>query len=183
MTRAHLNLIQLAKSLNLTTFVKHSLRTGLSKIINHEGFFTIFAPTNEAFTREKHYPNEGQLSEKMMFHVGRGRYEASHLTNEMILKSLLSKRTIRINSYQNGRIITANGRRIIKNDFQARNGILHVLDDVMSSVYDREGTVISELMDCCPQHSIFLELVKISKLYSFLNNPEKPMTLLAPMNR
>jgi len=51
----------------------------------------------------------------------------------------------------------------------------------MSAVYKREGSVISEIEECCPEHSDFLDIVKSSGLYSKLDQ-EGPVTLLAPNN-
>ena len=52
---------------------------------------------------------------------------------------------------------------------------------VMSSVYARAGSVVSEIDECCPEHSDLLELIKLSGLYNKLDK-EGPFTLLAPNN-
>ncbi len=77
--------------------------------------------------------------------------------------------------------MTANGRVIESFDHEATNGVIHVLSSVMSSIYDREGSVVSELDDCCPQHSTLLELVKTAGLYGMLDE-KGPFTLIAPLN-
>lgn len=51
----------------------------------------------------------------------------------------------------------------------------------MSSVYKRAGSVISEIDECCPQHSEVVELVKLAGLYGTLDQ-KGPFTLLAPNN-
>ena len=102
------------------------------------------------------------------------------MVNELTTKSLLSKRTIRLNVYSN-KVTTANGRTIVQTDFEARNGVLHVIDNVMASVYQRMGSVISEIDECCPQHSELIELVKLAGLYDTLDS-KGPFTLLAPNN-
>ncbi len=51
----------------------------------------------------------------------------------------------------------------------------------MSSVYARAGSVVSEIDECCPEHSDLLELLKLSGLYNKLDK-EGPFTLLAPNN-
>ena len=66
-------------------------------------------------------------------------------------------------------------------DHEARNGIIHIIGDVMSSVYKRAGSVVSELDECCPQHSDFIDLVRDSDAFEKLNS-EGPFTLLAPTN-
>jgi hypothetical protein len=52
---------------------------------------------------------------------------------------------------------------------------------VMSSVYKRAGSVVSEIDECCPEHSDLVELVKLSGLFNKLDK-EGPFTLLAPNN-
>ena len=66
------NLLQLARSLNLTKFVEAIEKFGIDRIINHEGKFTVFAPNDAAFSNEKIYPDETTLKDKMRFHVARG---------------------------------------------------------------------------------------------------------------
>jgi len=174
------NLLEVAQGLNLTTFLEAVTKCGLHKIINHESFFTVFAPTNEAFANEKVYPGEDTLCDKVKLHIGRGQVKSSEFANELTFKSLLSKRTVRINVYPN-KVVTANGRKVGDVDHEARNGVLHIISDVMSSVYARAGSVVSEMDECCPQHSELLELVKLSGLFGTLDQ-KGPFTLLAPNN-
>lgn len=64
----------------------------------------MFAPSNDAFEHEKVYPGEADQTDKIRFHVGRGSVESDKFKDEMIIKSLLSKRGIRINKYPNGKV-------------------------------------------------------------------------------
>ena len=98
----------------------------------------------------------------------------------MVLKTLQSKRTVRINVYPNGKT-TANGRVVASPDHRARNGVIHVLDDVMSSVYKRAGSVVSELDECCEDQTDFIGLIRDSGLYEMLDETG-PFTLIAPNN-
>lgn len=177
------NLLELALSLNLTTCVEQLRAARLDRVLNHEGWFTLFCPTDEAFAREKFYPGEDTMLDKMRMHVARGKFSSDMFENEITFKSLLSKRTIRINIYSNKQktVTTANGRVVRDFDHVARNGRLHIIEDVMSSVYDRAGSVISEIDECCPQHSQLLELAKMSGMFDTLDQVD-PVTLLAPVN-
>lgn len=174
------NLMELAKELKLTKFVEALESTGISKVINHEGRFTIFAPSDAAFAKEKKYPQEATLSEKILLHIGQGEVTSSDFTNEMILKTVQSKRNVRINMYKNGKT-TANGRVITSTDHHARNGVIHIIDDVMSSVYKRAGSIVSELDECCTEMTMMLGLLKTSGLWEMLDKTG-PYTLLAPTN-
>ena len=66
--------------------------------------FTIFAPTNEAFEHEKFYPQEDGLKDKLKFHIATDLYKSSDIQDELTVKSMLSKRTIRFNTYKKGQV-------------------------------------------------------------------------------
>lgn len=175
-------LIDVLSSLELTSFLEGLKLCKIDKTINHEGHFTIFAPNNDAFAKEKWYPGENDYCSKMSFHIAKGYFKAEDLQDEQVVKSLLSKRTIRINIYPfKNNVTTANGRTIVDTNHLARNGVVHVISEVMSSVYRRAGSVVSELDECCPEHSDLLEILKLSGYYEKLNS-EGPFTLLAPNN-
>jgi len=177
------SLIELATELKLNKCVEKLAEVGTSRIINHEGWFTLFCPTDEAFRREKFYPGEETLTDKMRLHVARGKFNSSDFKNEEKFPSLLSKRAVRINTYtaNHRHLVTANGRPVIDMDNRARNGYLHIISEVMSSVYARVGSVISEMESCCPQHSILVQLARETGLYEKIDQAD-PVTLLAPTN-
>jgi transforming growth factor-beta-induced protein len=175
-------LLDVLTSLQLTTFVDGLKKCGLDRIINHEGHFTLFAPNNDAFKHEKWYPGEDDFCSKMSIHIARGYYKQADLQDEQVIKSLLSKRTVRLNIYPfKNNLLTANGRPVVDTDHLARNGVVHVVSEVMSSVYARAGSVVSEIDECCPEHSDLIELLKLSGMYNKLDK-EGPFTLLAPNN-
>ena len=70
---------------------------------------------------------------------------------------------------------------MVSTDHKARNGMIHVLSEVMFSVYDRSGSVISEIDMCCPQHSYLIELFQRAGIYDAVHQAD-PVTFLAPVN-
>jgi len=179
---SHPNLIELAQELNLTTCVNNLKEIGADKLLDHEGWYTLFCPTNEAFNDEKYFPDEETLTNKMRLHVARGLYNSHSFNNEKLLKSMLTKRNIRINIYpQKSGLVTANGQPVIKSDLRARNGYIHVISGVMTSVYSESETVITEIEHCCPEHSSVIHLAKKAGLYSKINQAN-PITFLVPTN-
>lgn len=142
------NLAQLAEQLNLTEFVKYLEETKVGHIINHEGPYTVFAPTNEAFARIPAWAKNVAIPDLIKFHVARGDYVEKELKDNQLIRSMLSKRDVRINFYKgaNGKkIVTANGRTLNQTDFDAHNGVLHIVDDVMAAIYERDGTAFEAL--------------------------------------
>jgi transforming growth factor-beta-induced protein len=73
--------------------------------VDHEGHFTIFAPTNEAFDAPKVYPQqEVSLLDRVSFHIARGLYKESLIQDESKVLTLLSKRKIRFNIYGDDKV-------------------------------------------------------------------------------
>ncbi|EFX70414.1 hypothetical protein DAPPUDRAFT_13889, partial [Daphnia pulex] len=172
------NLVDLAESLNLTTLVKALEQTGLDDIIDHEGKYTLFAPTNEAFLNIPKWASNIPLKELLSFHVARGLIHADEIHNDMLARSILSKRDIRLNIYKNGDVVTANGSPITAVNFTAHNGVLHIIDRVMVSIYERGGTIVKQL-GRCPSFKTLTKLITIAGLNDALH-AKGPFTLFAP---
>ena len=81
-------------------------------MVRHEGTFTIFAPSNEAFDHPDSYPSSFKLSDRVRFHVARGLIKQATVRDEDQVMTLLSKRKIRFNVYQgrddNGDMVSCN---------------------------------------------------------------------------
>ncbi|CAB4063908.1 unnamed protein product [Lepeophtheirus salmonis] len=103
-------LIKVAEKLNLKTFVQKALGSDVSKIINHDGPFTVFL-----------------LQMTLLLLVNNNTQLNTHLMKPCysISQELADDgRTIRFNVYNGGQVKTANGRRIMKTDNVARNGVV-----------------------------------------------------------
>ncbi len=175
------NLVELAKQLGLNKFVENLKATGVDRVLNHEGLFTVFAPTDEAFDRQIKYPHEAPLNETMMFHVARYQHLSKEFTNEMTVPSLLALRKVRINKYLT--TDTANGRVIKSVDHMAHNGVIHVIDDVMSAVFHEAASIVTEVDLCClDQHRLFMGLLKVAGVYQSLDDLG-PFTFFVPTDR
>lgn len=77
--------------------------------------------------------------------------------------------------------MTTNGQGVMETDHLATNGVVHVIFSVMDSVYRKPGSVVSQLVESCPNTSTTLRLAFISGLYPILDRTD-PITLLAPTN-
>lgn len=172
------NLLELAKNMNLTILLQKIKESGMDDVLDHEGPFTWFAPTNEAFRRAPKYCNNVALKDLMRYHVGKGSVPSAQFKDNLILNSLLTRRGVRINLNPDTSITTANGRAIKLVDNIASNGVLHVLDTVMCALY--EGSAIFQV-NRCGAMSTLSKLVNSSGLYSMLDAPS-PLTLFAPTN-
>ena len=64
------------------------------------GQFTLFAPTDEAFNNIPKWAGKLPLKEVLRFHVGRGLIYKKDFQNDLLIRSLLPKRDIRLNFYK-----------------------------------------------------------------------------------
>lgn len=170
------NLLEVAKRLNLTKLVEAVTKVGLHHVLNHEGPFTLFAPTNEAFDNVPGYCSNVPLLDIIKYHIALGSHKKIEFKNNVQLDTLLVGRRVRVNIYPNTKEITASGRIVSAPDNRASNGILHVLSGVMCSLY--KGNAASELQRC-PCFGILNSFINMTDLYNDLN-ADGPFTVFAP---
>lgn len=60
----------------------------------------MFAPTNEAFQNIPKWASNIPLKELLRYHVARGLIYAGDIENDLLARSLLPKRDIRLNVYK-----------------------------------------------------------------------------------
>ena len=113
--------------------------TDFVSTLEGEGPFTVFAPTNEAFSALPAIPEEEALTQVLLYHVVGGNVTSSDLTNpgETTAESLQGDSiTITLPGSEGNiaNITDASGATdigIVAVDVQAGNGVIHVLNKVM----------------------------------------------------
>lgn len=109
---------------------------GLVQALRGEGPFTVFAPTDEAFAKLPKGTiatllkpeNKQRLVEILTYHVVPGRISAVAALQAGKAKTLQkSSLTFALSNGQ----LTVSGRKVIKNDINASNGVIHVIDEVL----------------------------------------------------
>jgi uncharacterized surface protein with fasciclin (FAS1) repeats len=115
-----------------------ALRTAdLISTLEGDGLYTVFAPTDAAFARlpkatvDSLLADNAKLKVALLFHVLAGKVDA-HAIGQMHdgdkLKTVSGEElTVRLN----GQAITVNGANVTTRDMQARNGVIHALDNVI----------------------------------------------------
>jgi uncharacterized surface protein with fasciclin (FAS1) repeats len=137
------SLMDLAKqSPNLSTFVQLMETAGLTDDLQADGSYTLFAPTNEAFSKLSKEQletlllpqNKNKLSEILMAHI---------LPNEVASTSFKETQRITLDnnryipiSTATGNQVTIGGAHIIVPDVEASNGVIHVVDNVIMATND-----------------------------------------------
>ncbi len=99
-----MNLVQLLEDKGYVSFASALKQTRLDRVIDHEGHFTVFAPTDQAFDNPRAYPQDTTLVERVSYYIARGLIKESMADDELLVPSLLSKRKLRFNLYENGKV-------------------------------------------------------------------------------
>lgn len=155
----------------------------LPALTNPFGSFTVFAPTNAAFTDLAAglgvdvagllaSPN---LADVLLYHVLGTQVSSSSVTNGLIATPLNSANTIKFTVGASGTF--ANQAEITSVDITASNGTVHVLDAVLLPV----ETVV-DIAIGSPIHTSLVAAVVQARLLPALTNPLASLTVFAPTN-
>lgn len=118
------------------TLVAAVKAAGLVDTLKGPGPFTVFAPTDEAFSKLPagtletllKPENKAKLQSILLYHVVPGRVMAQDVMNLELAKTAEGQNvTIKI---MNGGVMV-NNAHVIKTDIAASNGVIHVIDTVL----------------------------------------------------
>lgn len=154
----------------------------LVEVLKSEGPFTVFAPTDEAFSKlpkgtidELLRPeNREKLVSILTYHVVPGKVEASDVVKMKMAKTTQGE-SIKV-SVKYGGVFLDGNTKVIKTDIVASNGVIHVIDSVLmpSMKKDIVDTAISTNM-----FNTLVAAVKAAGLVDTLKG-NGPFTVLAP---
>ncbi|XP_068133530.1 transforming growth factor-beta-induced protein ig-h3 [Hyperolius riggenbachi] len=162
----------------------YSDRANLRPEIEGPGSFTIFAPSNEAWAAlpaeilDALVSNVNiELLNALRYHMVDRRLLTDELKHGITVPSMYQNLDIHVHHYPNG-IVTVNCARLIKADHHATNGVVHVIDKVITAVTNNIGQVVET------EESLetLRAAVAASGLSDMLENEDKQYTLLAPTN-
>ncbi|XP_070773155.1 periostin-like isoform X2 [Enoplosus armatus] len=166
-----------------TTTQQYSDMSKLREEIEGKGSFTMFAPNNEAWdqldptVRSALVSNVNiELYNALHFHMVNRRLLTKDMKNDMTVTSMYSDLGLYINHYSNG-IVTVNCARIIHGNQVATNGVVHVIDRVITAV----GNNIKDVLDVTDELSSFNAAALASGMMDKLDQPGH-YTLFAPTN-
>ncbi|XP_077361850.1 periostin-like isoform X2 [Festucalex cinctus] len=155
----------------------------LREEIEGRGSFTMFAPSNDAWdhldtnVRSALVSNVNkELYNALRFHMVNSRLLTKDMKDGMSVTSMNDDLGLHINHYSNG-VVTVNCARIIHANQVATNGVVHVIDRVISSVTN----TIKEVLDVEDQLSSFSMAALASGMMDKLDQPGH-YTLFAPTN-
>lgn len=119
---------------DFSTLVAAVKAAGLVDTLNGDGPFTIFAPTNEAFSKlpkgtveDLLKPeNKEKLTSILTYHVVAGKVMAADVKAGKVKTLQGGELEIAV---KNG--VTVNGAKVVKTDIVGKNGVIHVIDTVV----------------------------------------------------
>ncbi|KAM7398174.1 hypothetical protein PAMA_006188 [Pampus argenteus] len=167
-----------------TTTQQYSDMSKLREEIEGKGSFTMFAPSNDAWDqldltiRNALVSNVNiELYNALHFHMVNNRLLTKDMKNGMTVSSMYNDHGLYINHYSNG-IVTVNCARIIHGNQVATNGVVHVVDRVISPV----ANTIKDVLDVENDLTSFYAAVLASGMIDKLDQPGQ-YTLFAPTNK
>uniref|UniRef100_A0A673K8I3 Periostin-like n=1 Tax=Sinocyclocheilus rhinocerous TaxID=307959 RepID=A0A673K8I3_9TELE len=162
---------------------RYSDQSKLREELEGAGSYTMFAPSDDAWeeldpTLKDALVSSGntELYNALHYHMVNKRLLTKDLKNDMTLESMYNKQGLYINHYSNG-VVTVNCARIIHGNQVATNGVVHVIDRVISVVSQTIKDVIESNDDLASLNTVALT----SGLQGQLAEPGH-YTLFAPTN-
>ena len=159
---------------------------GLTHALKENGPLTVFAPTDKAFAKlPKHTlqdllkpENKHKLAQILKYHVVSGKVTSTDAVRAGSAKTLAGE-AVRI-SIEGGQL-SINNAKVVANDLEARNGIIHVIDTVLlppeKETLPKPGSDITVLQRIDPSAESELESETTHEPVSltFCNLSSKPM--------
>jgi uncharacterized surface protein with fasciclin (FAS1) repeats len=128
------NIVQTAVAAgSFKTLVKAVQAAGLADTLSGPGPFTVFAPTDEAFSKLPAGTVEGLLKDTpklksvLTYHVVSGRMMAADVVKQSSLKTVQGQ-SITVDTKGGAKV---DGANIVKTDIATDNGVIHVIDKVI----------------------------------------------------
>uniref|UniRef100_A0A8C7U594 Periostin n=1 Tax=Oncorhynchus mykiss TaxID=8022 RepID=A0A8C7U594_ONCMY len=155
----------------------------LREEIEGSGSYTFFAPSNDAWdlldgeVRSALVSNVNiELYNALHYHMANKRLQTKDLKNGLVVDSMYNDLGLYINHYSNG-IVTVNCARIIHGNQVATNGVVHVIDRVITGV----SNTIQDVIEVDDDLTTLSDVALASGLLDKLGQPGQ-YTLFAPTN-
>ncbi|XP_020778818.2 periostin [Boleophthalmus pectinirostris] len=166
-----------------TTTQRYADMSKVREELEGKGSYTLFAPSNDAWDdldRNLRSALEGnvniELFNALHYHMVNRRLLTKDLRDGITVKSMYNDLGLHINHYPNG-VVTVNCARIIHGNQVSTNGVVHVIDRVISTVSNN----IKDFLEVTDELSSFNTVAVASGVIDKLDQPGH-FTLFAPTN-
>ena len=130
-TKRTITTLAAATAVALAALLKQA---GLVKTLKGKGPYTVFAPTDKAFSKvpkatlDALAKDKAKLRSVLLYHVAKGKLTASKVVKRSSIKTLNGQRVrVRV---RDGKVFVG-GARVITPDVAASNGVIHVINKVL----------------------------------------------------
>jgi len=180
------NIAEELTKMGATTLVDLVVKAGLADTLSNSGPFTVFAPDNDAFSRVPQsimdaLASDVELLKKvLLYHVVSGDIRSSAAENNVKLDSVQGA-PILVNLYLKSEyydgFITINGKKVMKADIVADNGVIHCVSDVLYPIPE------NDLVDTLIADERFSTLVTAASAAGLVDTLRTTdLTIFAPTN-
>jgi|GEM_PF-994771 len=175
-----LNIVETAKKAGKFRILAKALQKGnLLSALQKKGPFTVFAPTDKAFSRvpkkllNQILKDREKLRKILTYHVIAGRYNAKRILQKQAWKTI-SGHALPITRSGAVRVGKA---KVLQTDIKCSNGVIHVIDRVLLPPAD-----LLDVIEKTGKMKTFLKLVQVAGLRSQLRQ-SKSLTLFIPTDK
>lgn len=169
-----------AQAGQFNTLLAAAKAAGLVEALQGAGPLTVFAPTDEAFSKLPagtvemllSPENKSKLAAVLKYHVVAGKLEAQQVVATKAIDTLNGQR-LNVVTNENG--VTIDNAKVVKTDVAASNGVIHFIDSVMLPT-DKD---IVDIAAGNQQFSTLVAAVKAAGLVEALKG-DGPLTVFAP---
>merc|ERR1711893_253349 len=180
------NIVEVLQKHKATTLVDPAVKAGLADTLIGDGPFTVFAPSNDAFSAlpsdlvDTLMQDTELLKKVLLYHVVSGEVPSNAASNNIKLDSVegapLLVNLYLKSKYYNG-FITINGKRVTNADNKADNGLVHFIDGVMMIP---QGDLV-DVLAADDRFSTLVTAVKAAGLVDTVKSADA-FTIFAPTN-
>jgi len=181
------NIAEELTKMGATTLVDLAVKAGLAETLTTSGPFTVFAPDNDAFSRVPESVMEvlasdvEMLKKLLLYHVVSGEIPSSAAKNNVKLDSVQGA-PILVNLYLKSEyydgFVTINGKKLMKADIKADNGMIHCVSEVLYPIPEKD------LVDTLVADERFSTLVTAVTAAGLVDTVKEAgsLTIFAPTN-
>merc|ERR1712166_805434 len=176
----------------LSTLVQALVAGKLTATLSGKGPYTVFAPTNDAFGKipaaalQKLLANPTELDKVLEYHVLAAKFSMRDLMAVLSVQTLEGE-NVKVSG--SGKVINVNEAKVLKANVEASNGVVHVIDTVLSLPKDVMVSApptpttknIVQLAQATPDLSTLVTALVAGGLTGTLSG-KGPFTVFAPTN-
>ena len=159
------------------SFLEVVSRVGLTDLLNREGPYTVFVPTNDAFgaiDADTLVANEDLLDETLRYHIIEGQRLLATDFQDGESVMTIGGDPLAVNTAADGSLVI-NGVRVTTTDIETRNGVIHLIDQVLL-----EQATTQERLEITPETNTYSSLLERAGLEDL--GGSEPYTVFVPSN-